>query len=89
MRCAGWALRLAAWSKLTQWGQTSTAATRRTGVRPERGPWRRHPSGLGLTFVEGDATRLVGVREWVVAGEVTFAVGDGCVWVLATAKEGR
>lgn len=89
-RCAGWALRLAAWSTLTQWGQTEAAATARTGVLPVRGTWRRHRDGRGMAFdVDGGAVRVVAVREWVDAEGVLFAVGDGCVWVVSAAKEDR
>ena len=82
-RCAGWAARLAVWSKLTGWGQTEAAATARTGVMPVRGAWRMVASprgGFALTFRfdDGTALRMVAVREYVEAGEVVFAVGDVC-----------
>lgn len=82
-------MRLAAWSTLTQWGQTEVAATARTGVLPVRGAWRRVGSGAGLTWTDASTWNLVPVREWVDAGDVLFAVGDGCVWVVSAAKEDR
>lgn len=91
LRCAGWALRLATWASMRAMGARVGVASHATGVHPVEGAWRRH-SPTGLTFGEDGpygAFRAVDVREWVVAGETTFAVGDGCVWVLATAKEGR
>ena len=86
-RCAGWAARLAAWALLTQHGVSEASATRRTGVRPVRGHWRR--DAARLAFDDGPSLRVVVVAEWVVAGAVVFAAGDGCVWVLSTESEGR
>jgi len=94
-RCAGWSLRLAAWASMRAMGARVGVASHATGVHPVEGGWRMVAgSGGGLALIFGEdggrgALRMVGVREYVEAGAVVFAVGDGCVWVLATAKEGR
>ena len=88
-RMAGWAARLALWSTLRQRGVSEDDATKRTGVRAVLTPWRRSASGGVLTFTVGGEDRMVGVREWVVAGASTFAVGDLCVWCLSTETEKR
>lgn len=88
-RCAGWALRLAAWSKLTQWGVGAEAASRRTGVRPVDGAWQSDAHGALYFPTSRISTRAVGIAEWVDAGAVRFAVGsDGVVYAVATASEG-
>ena len=48
--------------------------------------------GMALVFGEDGgrgAVRMVGVREFVEAGAVVFAVGDRVVWVLSAEKEQR
>ena len=95
LRCAGWALRLAAWASMRAMGARVGVASHATGVHPVEGAWRRvaHPlGGFALIFGEDGGrsiVRMVTAREFVEAGQTVFAVGDGCVWVLATAKEGR
>lgn len=89
LRCAGWALRLVAWSLLTARGVSEERAMLTTGVRPVRGTWRRNAAGTVLTVDEGGEWRMAAVREWVTAGAAVFAVGTACAWVLAAEREQR